>query len=80
MDSKPIFDSIISNGIFCILFCVLFHYVIKQSSEREKQLQNLINDYNQQLKKISETLIKIQEALDKPRYKKKVIHNGNQGN
>ena len=80
MDSKPIFDSIISNGIFCVLFCVLFHYVIKQSSEREKQLQNLINDYNQQLKKISETLIKIQEALDKPRYKKKVIHNGNQGN
>ena len=80
MDGKPIVDSIISNGIFCVLFCVLFHYVIKQSSEREKQLQNLINDYNQQLKKISETLIKIQEALDKPRYKKKVIHNGNQGN
>ena len=80
MDSKPIFDSIISNGIFCILFCVLFHYVIKQSSERERQLQNLINDYNQQLKKISETLIKIQEALDKPRKRKKVIHNGNQGN
>lgn len=77
MDSKPIFDSIISNGIFCVLFCVLFHYVIKTSTEREKQLQNLINDYNQQLKNISETLIKIQEALEKPRHKKKVIHNGN---
>lgn len=77
MDSKPIFDSIISNGIFCILFCVLFHYVIKQSSERERQLQNLINDYNQQLKNISETLIKIQEALEKPKKRKKVIHNGN---
>ena len=76
MDGKPIVDSIISNGIFCILFCVLFHYVIKQSSEREKQLQNLINDYNQQLKNISETLIKIQEALDKPKKRKKVIHNG----
>jgi septal ring factor EnvC (AmiA/AmiB activator) len=76
MDSKPIFDSIISNGIFCILFCVLFHYVIKQSSERERQLQNLINDYNQQLKNISETLIKIQEALDKPKKRKKVIHSG----
>lgn len=77
MEGKPIVDSIISNGIFCVLFCVLFHYVIKQSSEREKQLQNLINDYNQQLKKISETLIKIQEALDKPRKRKKVINNGN---
>ena len=76
MDSKPIFDSIISNGIFCILFCVLFHYVIKQSSERERQLQNLINDYNQQLNKISETLIKIQEALEKPKKRKKVIHSG----
>lgn len=76
MDSKPIFDSIISNGIFCVLFCVLFHYVIKQSSERERQLQYLINDYNQQLKNISETLIKIQEALDKPKKRKKVIHNG----
>jgi preprotein translocase subunit YajC len=76
MESKPIFDSIISNGIFCILFCVLFHYVIRQSSEREKQLQNLINDYNQQLKHISETLIKIQEALEKPKKRKKVIHNG----
>ena len=76
MDGKPIVDSIISNGIFCILFCVLFHYVIKQSSERERQLQNLINDYNQQLKNISETLIKIQEALEKPKKRKKVIHNG----
>ena len=70
MDWKPIFDSIISNGIFCVLFCVLFHYVIKTSTEREKQLQNLINNYNQQLKKISETLIKIQEALDKPKKRK----------
>jgi hypothetical protein len=47
--------------------------VIKQSSEREKQLQNLINDYNQQLKNISETLIKIQEALDKPKKHKKKV-------
>jgi hypothetical protein len=53
--------------------------VIKQSSEREKQLQNLINDYNQQLKNISETLIKIQEALEiHKKHKKKVVaNNGN---
>lgn len=77
MDLKPLIDSAIPNGVFCILFVMLFVYTMKQNSEREKQLQNLISEYNQQLKKISETLIKIQEALDKPRYKKKVIHSGN---
>ena len=76
MDLKPLIDSAIQNGVFCILFVMLFVYTMKQNSEREKQLQNLISEYNQQLKKISETLIKIQEALDKPRYKKKVIHSG----
>jgi hypothetical protein len=70
MDWKPIIDTAIPNGIFCILFVMLFVYTMKQNSEREKQLQNLISEYNQQLKKISETLIKIQEALDKPKKRK----------
>lgn len=63
MEWKPIIEAAVSNGIFCILFCVLFWYVIKQNEEREKQLRNLISEYNQQLRHISETLIKIQEAI-----------------
>ena len=70
MDWKPIIEVALSQGIFCALFVGLFIYVMQQNSQREKQLQNLINDYNQQLKKISETLIKIQEALDKPKKRK----------
>ncbi len=70
MDWKAIFEVALSNGIFCFLFCFLFWYVIKQNAEREKQLQNLISDYNHELKKISETLIKIQEKLDKPKTKR----------
>lgn len=70
MEWKPIFETALSNGIFCFLFCFLFWYVMKQNSEREKQLQNLISEYNHELKKISETLIKIQEKLDRPKRKK----------
>ncbi len=72
MDWKPIIETALSNGIFCALFCVLFWYTIQQNAQREKQLQNIISDYNQQLKHISDTLIKIQEALDRPRKRKKV--------
>lgn len=67
MEWKPIIEAAVSNGIFCILFCVLFWYVIKQNEEREKQLRNIISEYNQQLRQISETLIKIQEAMEKPK-------------
>ena len=63
MEWKPILEAAVSNGIFCVLFCVLFWYGIRQNEEREKQLRNLISEYNQQLKQISETLIKIQEAI-----------------
>lgn len=73
MDLKPILETGLSNGIFCGLFCLLFWYVIKQNEEREKQLRNIIAEYNQQLKEISETLIKIQEALDIHKKKKKVV-------
>ena len=73
MDLKPILETSLSNGIFCGLFCLLFWYVIKQNEEREKQLRNIIAEYNQQLKEISETLIKIQEALDIHKKKKKVV-------
>ena len=60
---KPILEAAVSNGIFCVLFCVLFWYVIRQNEERENQLRNLISEYNNQLRQISGTLIKIQEAL-----------------
>ena len=73
MDLKPILETGLSNGIFCGLFCLLFWYVIKQNEEREKQLRNIIAEYNQQLKEISETLIKIQEAIDIHKKKKKVV-------
>ena len=76
MDWKLISETALSNGIFCGLFVGLFIYVMRQGAEREKQLQNIISEYNQQLKNISETLIKIQETLEKT-HKKKVIHNGN---
>ena len=73
MDLKPILETGLSNGIFCGLFCLLFWYVIKQNEEKEKELRNIIAEYNQQLKEISETLIKIQEALDIHKKKKKVV-------
>ena len=73
MDWKTVYETALSNGIFCFLFCFLFWYVMKQNEEREKQLRNIIAEYNQQLKEISETLIKIQEALDIHKKKKKVV-------
>ena len=74
MDWQLVFETALSQGIFCALFVGLFIYVMQQNSQREKQLQNLINDYNQQLKHISETLIKIQEALEiNKKHKKKVV-------
>ena len=71
MDWKVIWETALSNGIFCGLFIWLLFYVIKQNETREKRLQELIDDYNQELKKISETLIKIQEKLDKPKTTRK---------
>ena len=72
MDWKVIWETAITNGVFCGLFIWLLFYVIRQNEAREKRLQELIDDYNKQLKKISETLIKIQELLDKPKRKKAV--------
>lgn len=72
MDWKVVWETAITNGIFCGLFIWLLFYVIRQNEAREKRLQELIDDYNKQLKKISETLIKIQELLDKPKRKKAV--------
>lgn len=72
MDWKVVWETAITNGIFCGLFIWLLFYVIRQNEAREKRLQELIDDYNKQLKKISETLIKIQELLDKPKRKKVV--------
>ncbi|MBR0519314.1 hypothetical protein IJJ97_05950 [bacterium] len=72
MDWKVIWETAITNGIFCGLFIWLLFYVIRQNEAREKRLQELIDDYNKQLKQISETLIKIQEKLDKPKRKKAV--------
>lgn len=71
MDWKVIWETALSNGIFCSLFIWLLFYVIKQNETREKRLQELIDDYNKELKKISETLIKIQEKLDKPKTTRK---------
>ena len=70
MDWKLIFETALSQGIFAGLFVGLFIYVMQQNAQREKQFQSIISEYNQQLKKISETLIKIQEALDKPKKRK----------
>lgn len=72
MDWKVVWETAITNGIFCGLFIWLLFYVIRQNEAREKRLQELIDDYNKQLKKISETLIKIQELLDKPKRKRAV--------
>lgn len=72
MDWKVVWETALTNGIFCGLFIWLLFYVIRQNEAREKRLQELIDDYNKQLKKISETLIKIQELLDKPKRKKAV--------
>ena len=72
MDWKVVWETAITNGVFCGLFIWLLFYVIRQNEAREKRLQELIDDYNKQLKKISETLIKIQELLDKPKRKKAV--------
>lgn len=72
MDWKVVWETAITNGIFCGLFVWLLFYVIRQNELREKRLQELIDDYNKQLKKISETLIKIQELLDKPKRKKNI--------
>ena len=72
MDWKVIWETAITNGVFCGLFIWLLFYVIRQNEAREKRLQELIDDYNKQLKKISETLSKIQELLDKPKRKKAV--------
>lgn len=72
MDWKLIWEAALSQGMFCALFVGLFIYVMQQNTQREKQLQNIISEYNQQLKKISETLIKIQETLEKSKRKKVV--------
>lgn len=75
MDWKLISETALSNGIFCGLFVGLFIYVMQQNAQREKQLQNIISEYNQQLKQISETLIKIQETLEKRKRRKKDSEN-----
>lgn len=51
---NDIISVVISNGIFATLFVFLFFYQLKDSSKREKEYQNTIENLTEHLQTIEE--------------------------
>ncbi|MBT9142776.1 MAG: Bacteriocin UviB [Dehalococcoidia bacterium] len=67
---SPVWELIIANGIWAVLFVSLLFYTLKENSKREiKLMDNLINLTNSQIK-IVESLKELQLEV---RYLSKII-------
>lgn len=65
MDFQPILEAIIQQGVWCALFCYLFYTTNKASNEREERLYSVVDQQKDTLKEISNSLILLNERIEK---------------
>ena len=59
-----IMSVVISNGIFAVLFVLLFFYQIKDSKQREEKYQNIIDNLSVSINVINDVKEDVNEIKD----------------
>jgi len=65
MDFSMILEAIANQGIWCLLFVWLFYTDRTDSRHREEELTKIITEHGEQLEKITTTLDRIDERLER---------------
>lgn len=72
---EQILQLAIKNGLWAVLFIVLFFYILKDASNREKKYQNTIEKLNDHLKTVNEIKKEVGDIIEiitRPKRTKKV--------
>lgn len=62
MDFSAIWDTVASQGVWCVLFVWLFYSTRQDSSEREDRLLGIINQLTERIQDISDCLSQIKDS------------------
>lgn len=65
MDWNMVFESVATQGPWCLMFVWLFYMNTTQSKERESKLLQVIESYNEKLAKITDTIEAINNKIDR---------------
>lgn len=65
MDFQPIVEVVLQQGIWCALFVWLFYTNNKEATAREERLNSIVDDQKDTLKEISNSLILLNERIEK---------------
>lgn len=65
MDFQPIVEVVLQQGIWCALFVWLFYTNKKETTAREERLNGIVDDQKETLKEISNSLILLNERIEK---------------
>lgn len=65
MDFQPIVEVVLQQGIWCALFVWLFYTNKKEANAREERLNSIVDDQKDTLKEISNSLILLNERIEK---------------
>ena len=57
-------QAIVQQGVWCILFIILFVFTMKRNTEREAKYEAILNEQSQSLNKISDTMDKMNSKID----------------
>lgn len=57
-------QAIVQQGVWCILFIILFVFTMKRNTEREAKYEAILNEQSQSLSKISDTMDKMNSKID----------------
>ena len=72
---EEIIQLAIKNGLWAVLFIVLFFYILRDATRREKKYQNTIEKLNEHLKTVNDIKKEVGEIIEiitRPKKTKKV--------
>lgn len=61
---EEIIQLAIKNGLWAVLFIVLFFYILKDASRREKKYQNTIEKLNEHLKTVNDIKKEVGDIIE----------------
>ena len=70
-------QAIVQQGIWCILFIILFVFTIKRNSAREEKYETILNEQSKSLTEITQTLNTINNKIDNLNKEVAELENGN---
>ena len=70
-------QAIIQQGVWCILFIILFVFTIKRNSAREEKYETILNEQSKSLTEITQTLNTINNKIDNLNKEVGELENGN---